>query len=159
MLISGVAITAGGGATTAGSTVEIARIEKSKIDKVNVSLDKEKKIEETLNKNLSSYQEALNVLSKNISKNTLQAAITELNPIGTYVFEILSRVNAQDSGTNDANPLQFAQLGAVFAVQKGKDLADAIISLIHDKKSETAEEIRRKVKELEEDLDNNPYLK
>ena len=156
MLISGVAITAGGGATSAGSTVEIARIEKTKIDKVNASLDKEKRIEETLNVNLSSYQQSLNALSKNISEATLQTVITEMKPIGTYVFEILSEVR---SGTNDANPLEFAQLGAVFAVQKGKDLADAIISLIHDKKSETAEEIRRKVKELEEDLDNNPYLR
>ena len=158
LLISGVAISAGGGATTAGSTVEIARIEKSKIDKVNVSLDKEKRVEEMVTVNLSSYQQSLNSLTTNISQDTVRTVITEMKPVGTYVFEVLSEVMSQENGL-DTNPLQFAQLGAVFAVQKGKDLADAIISLIHDKKSDTAEEIRRKVKDLEEDLDNNRFLK
>ena len=126
---------------------------------MNVSLDKEKRVEEMVTVNLSTYQQSLISLSSNISQDTVRTVITEMKPVGTYVFEVLSEVMNQDSGQNDANPLQFAQLGAVFAVQKGKDLADAIISLIYDKKSDTAEEIRRKVKDLEEDLDNNRFLK
>ena len=155
------AISAGGGGTTIGSTVEIARIEKSKIDKVNLSLEKERSVEEMVNLNLSSYQQSLDDLmsSKSISGDTFQTVIEEMKPIGTFVFKILEEVFSQDKSQNDSSPLQFAQLGAVFAVQKGKDLADAIISLIHDKKSDTAEEIREKVKDLEEDLENNPFFK
>ena len=158
LLISGLTISAGGGATTTGSTVEIAIIEKSRIDKVNELLSEEKTIEEKVNVSLSSYQKSLLAISKNISKDTVHIVIREMKPIGTYVFKLLSEVMSQDNGQKFPNPLKFAQLGAVFAVQKGKDLADAIISLIQVKKSDTAEEIRSKVKELEEDLDHNPYL-
>ena len=155
LLFSGIAISAGGGATNVGSTVEIARIEKSRIDKVNGLLDEEKSVEEKANVNLSEYQQSLAALTEDISKDTVHAVITEMKPIGTYVFKILSELS---NGQNDANPLEFAQLGAVFAVQKGKDLADAIINLINTKQSETAKEIRSKVLVLEEDLDKNPYL-